>query len=306
MGATQFTGQVSNVNPAGDVVGSTSADNQDIVVCEELRDNSTGSLTPPFTGAVRRPFDGQALYFQINLDNYPDVQGSGVLEAPLQQLESIKLRPGVDLSGFSAIDPPSVLIRDADDQIQEPKGPQGIIAEATATVNAKGVLTEIDVIAQGRNYLPTQNIEVSIEGNTGLADAVMKPIYYTVDSATDPTASGICTITFNEFIPYELFPDDAFSLQRISRILTSSHSFEYIGSGTNINTSTPLQGAIPIKENEIVASDGAQIPFTSTDQKGNFDIGQGIQIDQTTSTIRGRDFSRAIQAEVTPLILALR
>jgi hypothetical protein len=52
--------------------------------------------------------------------------------------------------------------------------------------------------------------------------------------------------------------------------------------------------------------DGAQIPFTSTDQKGNFDIGDGIQVNQTTSTISGRDFSRAIQAEVTPLILALR
>jgi len=297
LGSTQFTGKVSNVNPAGAIVGSTSADNQDIVVCKDVFQKDT--TTP------RRPFDGQALFFKINLDNYPDVQGNGILDEPLQQLESIKLRPGVDLSGFSAIDPPSIIIRDAD-SIQEPKGPQGIIAEATATVNAKGVLTEIDVIAQGRNYLPTQNIEVSIEGDTTLADAVMKPIYYTVDSATEPSASGICTITFNEFIPYELFPDDEFSLQRISRILTSSHSFEYIGSGTNINTSTPLQGAIPIKENEIVASDGAQIPFTSTDQKGNFDIGEGIQIDQTTSTIRGRDFSRAIQAEVTPLILALR
>ncbi len=301
LGSTQFTGKVHNVNPAGAVVGSTSAENQDTVVCKEVFEKDTN--------IPRRPFDGQALFFKINLDNYPDVQGNGILEEPLQQLESIKLRSGVDLSGFSAIDPPSVIIRDADG-IQEPKGPQGIIAEATATVNAKGILTEIDVIAQGRNYLPTQNIEVSIEGNTGLADAVMKPIYYTVDSATDRTESGpsagICTITFNEFIPYELFPDDEFSLQRISRILTSSHSFEYIGSGTDINKSTPLQGAIPIKENEIVASDGAQIPFTSTDQKGNFDIGEGIQIDQTTSTIRGRDFSRAIQAEVTPLILALR
>ena len=117
---------------------------------------------------------------------------------------------------------------------------------------------------------------------------------------------GVATITFNEFIPYELFPDDPFSLQRISRILTSSHSFEYVGAGTDINIATPLQGAIPIKENEIVARDGAQIPFTSTDQKGNFDIGEGLQINQTTSTISGRDFSRSLQAQVTPLILALR
>ena len=35
-------------------------------------------------------------------------------------------------------------------------------------------------------------------------------------------------------------------------------------------------------------------------------IGEGIRVDQTTNTIRGRDFSKAIQAEVTPLILALR
>ena len=95
-------------------------------------------------------------------------------------------------------------------------------------------------------------------------------------------------------------------MQRISRILTSSHSFEYVGTGTSINTSLPFEGALPIKENEIVFRDGAQIPFTATDQKGNFEIGEGIQVDQTTSTIRGRDFSKAIQAEVTPLILALR
>ena len=40
--------------------------------------------------------------------------------------------------------------------------------------------------------------------------------------------------------------------------------------------------------------------------KGNFRIGEGLVIDQTTSTIRGRDFNRAIQAQLTPLILALR
>ena len=149
-----------------------------------------------------------------------------------------------------------------------------------------------------------------------VSSTVTEPIFYTIFEATENTGyqppgesdpgPGITTITFNEFIPYPVFPDDPFTLQRISRILTSSHSFEYVGTGTDINRSTPLVGGVPIKENEVVASEGAQIPFTSTDQKGNFDIGEGLQIDQTTSTIRGRDFSRAIQVEVTPLILALR
>ena len=299
LGSTQFTGFVSNTNPAGDFITATEADT-DTIVCADVFDTA---------GNPRRPFDGQALFFKIDLDNYSDVQGSGILTEPLEQVESIKIYPGANVSGYSPLDPPGVIIRDADGT-QDPKGPQGIIAEASASVDPLGNITSINVVATGRNYLPTQNIVIDVEGNTGIASAQMEPIFYTVDSASNVvdsgTLTGITSITFAQFIPYQLFPGDEFSLQRISRILTSSHSFEYVGTGTDINTSTPLQGAIPIKANEIVPSEGAQIPFTSTDQKGNFDIGEGIQIDQTTSTIRGRDFSRAIQAEVTPLILALR
>ena len=285
LGVTQYSGTVLN-----DVIPG---DNSDVIVGTGVTDSNNN---------FRRPFDGQAAYIKIDLSNYPDAVGTGRITAPLQELASITVLNGG--SGFSQANPPTVTIRDADGTVT-PKGPQGIIAEASATVDVNGSITEIDVINSGRNYLPTQNIVVDIDGNTSLATAVMTPIYFTVSEATENT-TGITTITFNEFVPYELFAGDPFTLQRISRILTSSHSFEYVGTGTSINTSLPFQGALPIKENEIVALDGAQIPFTSTDQKGNFDIGEGIQVDQTTSTVRGRDFSKAIQAEVTPLILALR
>ena len=233
----------------------------------------------------------------------------------MRQLTQVNAISGADLTGFSALNPPTITILDGDTTGNPgggPLGPQGIVAEATASVDETGKITEFNVISSGRNYLSTQNLIVDVEGNTGIATAVTEPIYFTVLEATEPTqfgvagGSGITTVTFNEFIPYEVFPDDPISLQRISRILTSSHSFEYVGTGTDINRATPLVGGVTIKANEIVATDGAQIPFTSTDQKGNFDIGEGIQIDQTTSTIRGRDFNRAVQANVTPLILALR
>ena len=226
--------------------------------------------------------------------NYPDVpaaeQATGRITAPLQELSSIKVLNGGSPGQFSQSNPPDIIIRDNDGTVA-PKGPQGIIAEASATVSAAGTITSIDIVNSGRNYLSTQNIIVDINGDaslSGFATAVMEPIYFTVSEATDNRndPAGITTITFNEFVPYELFPDDPFTLQRISRILTSSHSFEYVGSGTSINTSLPFEGALSIKENEIVVTDGAQIPFTSTDQKGNFDIGEGIQVDQTTSTIR--------------------
>ena len=288
LGATQYTGKVKDAVIPGD--------NSDVVVGKGVTDTD---------GDARRPFDGQALYFKIDLDNYPDAVGTGRITGPLRELARIEILNGG--SGFSELSPPDVLIRDADGTVS-PKGPQGIIAQGSANVSAAGTITSIDVINSGRNYLPTQNIVVDIGGNTGLATAVMESIYFTISEASDnrQDPAGITTMTFNEFVPYELFEDDPFTLQRISRILTSSHSFEYVGSGTSINTSLPFEGALPIKANEIVALDGAQIPFTSTDQKGNFDIGSGIQVDQTTSTVRGRDFSKAIQAEVTPLILALR
>jgi len=300
LGATEFTGKVKE---------NTSPQNAD------GRLNDKVGLTSVFyvgTNTPRRPYDGQALWFKINLSNYTDVNGlTGIITAPLRRLASISVIDNSSATTYSSSSPPSIIIQDVDGTYP-PKGPQGIIAEASANIdNTTGKIVSIDVINSGRNYLPSQDIRVVIDGtvqdkNKYLAN--MESIYFTVLESTNNSASptGITTITFNEFIPYELFADDAIELRRISRILTSTHSFEYIGAGTSINIATPQSGGVPIKANEIVKLDGAQIPFTSTDQKGNFDIGEGIQVNQTTSTISGRDFSRAIQAEVTPLILALR
>ena len=289
LGAVQYTGAIN----------ADTLPELDTIVATGVTDSSN---TP------RRPYDGQAIYFKINLDNYPDATGSGRITSPLQQVDSITVTNGG--SGYSQDSPPVVAIQDSVDAEIIPKGPQGIAAEASATVGTDGTITAIDVVNSGRNYLSTQNIVAVVEdpvsGTTATATVTMSPIYFTVSEATEVTLSGITTVTFNEFIPYQLFQNDPIEFRKISRILTSSHSFEYIGSGTSINSSLPFQGAVPIKANEVVATNGAQVPFTSTDQKGNFDIGDGIQVDQTTSTIRGRDFSRAIQAEVTPLILALR
>jgi hypothetical protein len=253
-------------------------------------------------GRVRTPYNGQALWFQI-----PVV--TGTLGSPMQNVSSITVLNGG--SGYSPTAPPSITIVDSNysNSIQ-PLGPQGIIAQFSPTIDVNsGKITAIDVVNSGRNYLPTQNMVLAINGvpqSTSNYVVNMAPIYYTVSSATPVTSSGISTVTLNEFVPYTVSAAIPVNMYRISRIQTSSHSFEYIGSGTDINTSNPFQGALYNAANEVVARNGALIPYTSTNQNGNFEIGKGIVIDQTTNTIRGRDFQRAIQAEVTPLILALR
>ena len=252
---------------------------------------------------VRKPFDGQSLFFKINLSDYPEVAGySGILTQPMRTIRSVKIINGGNPGEYSAAAPPNVLVT-------APAGPEGILAELSANVSAAGTITSVDVIASGRNFLPIQPIDISFSTGSAVGIAVTDPILFTVDDATEPVQTGVnaglTTVTFNEFIPYSVAQGVGVEFLRISRIITSSHSFEYVGAGTDINRANPFQGGEPIPENEIVAINGGQVPFTSTDQKGNFRIGQGLEINQTTSTISGRDFNRAIQANLTPLILAL-
>ena len=279
IGDVEFTGLTNVSSIAG----------QDIIPVKNVIDEA---------GNFRKPFDGQGAYFQINLDNYPDTPAAGILTAPLQFIRSIDILDGG--TGYSPGSPPNVTI-------PNPQGPEAILPEFSANVSAAGTISSIDVIASGRNFLPSQELTVTFSSGNAVAKVNTDPILYTVSEATEPDELiGLSNVTFNEFIPYSIGAGVSVAFSRLSRIITSSHSFEYVGAGTDLNRANPFQGGEPIPENEVISINGGQVPFTSTDQKGNFRIGDGLTIDQTTSTISGRDFNRAIQAQLTPLILSLR
>ena len=273
---------------AGVVTTATLAD-ADTFELADVRDTNSD---------VRKPFDGQGAFFMINLADYSDVGGAtGIVTEPMKTIRNIVVTDGG--SGYSQTSPPAV-------SISEPQGPEPILAELSANVSAAGTITSIDVIASGRNFLPTQNIDITFSGTGGaVAFANTDPILFTVNDASNVTNAGLTTVTFDQFVPYSVGAGTTIEFRRLSRIITSSHSFEYVGAGTDINRANPFQGGEPVPANEVVAINGGQIPFTSTDQKGNFRIGAGLVIDQTTASISGRDFNRAIQANLTPLILAL-
>ena len=94
------------------------------------------------------------------------------------------------------------------------------------------------MLSSGRNFLPNQSFTVNVSGGgNAQLEADTDPILFTVAIASEPTITGLTTITFNEFIPYKVNAGVDIELRRISRIITSSHSFEYIGAGTDINLS---------------------------------------------------------------------
>jgi len=281
-GDIEFTGTTNTVTDA----------QVDTVVSINTKDSSN---------AIREPFDGQGAYFHLNMSNYDDSPSNATITAPLQLIREIKVINGGNVGDYEPTSPPVITLN------EEPQGPEAILPEFSPNVSIAGTITSVDVINSGRNFLPTQNLTTVISSGNATFQVITDPILFTVSEATETAdVTGITTVTFNEFIPFEITSGVPIKFVRLSRIITSSHSFEYIGAGTDINTSNPFQGGKPVPENEVIAINGGQVPFTSTDQKGNFRIGDGLTIDQTTSTIRGRDFNRAIQAQLTPLILALR
>ncbi len=226
-----------------------------------------------------RPFDGQVVYFD---ELYYTVQ-------------SIQITSGG--SGYA---------ENATVTIGEPEESWGIPATAVAEVK-NGSVISVELISSGRGYSstpPTVTFSSPESGTTATGVAVLTPNYYVIEKST-PVSAGISTITITDNVPYAVGVGTAVPFFKQSRVLASGHSLEYIGSGTNIATALPQNGGIVIQENETVSKNGGLVVYTSTDQSGNFRIGDGVVVNQQTGTISGTFYSKSLFSTVTPFILAL-
>ena len=228
---------------------------------------------------VSRPFDGQVIYFD---ELYFSINGVTV---------------GSGGTGYS---------QNVDITFSNPSEPWGIPATAVGEV-VNGSVTSVEMVSNGRGYSTAPTVtfgspDVGINTATGTANLL--PTYYVISSST-PVSAGICTITITDNVPYAVGVGSTVPFFKQSRILASGHSLEYIGSGTNIATALPSTGGVAIQENEIDARNGGIVVFTSTDQSGNFRIGDGVVINQQTGTISGTFYSKSLFSTMTPFILAL-
>ena len=225
-----------------------------------------------------RPYDGQAVYFDRKYSVVSD----------------IKVTNGG--SGYTSI--PTVAI-------DAPTGPGvAVPAQAIATIE-NGAVTVVTVRSAGSQYESVPNVTFSGGGgSSAAATAETDTIYYDVLEATEPSA-GITTISLVQNLNNEVGVGSTSFFARQSFQLVSSQSFQYIGSGNTIETAYPSRGGVTIQANEIITTDGGRINYTSTDQRGNFRIGDGVLIDQTTGNISGDVYIKSLFTQVTPFILAL-
>ncbi len=226
---------------------------------------------------VDRPYDGQLAYF----------------DTLYNRVETITVTDGG--SGYTLT--PTVTVAD-------PTGPTGETCTAYATLSGNTVST-ITIISSGSQYTSAPNVTISGGGGSGAtATAAIQPIYYTINSST-PVTAGISTLTLSSNLLNTVGVGSTAYFSQGSRIVASSHTFEYVGAGNQIVTATPKRGGVTTQANEVVTEDGGKVLYTSTDQAGNFRIGDDLQINQETGTISGRSFSKSLFSEMTPFILAL-
>ena len=130
--------------------------------------------------------------------------------------------------------------------------------------------------------------------------------FYTVANST-PLVGNTSLVTFLEGEIEDIVPiaNSTVSFHQPSYISALGYTFEYIGSGTNLQTALPYNGGFPIQENEVTEEKGGRVYFTSTDQQGDFRIGTELVFNRVDGTISGRTFTKALFSVMTPYILAV-
>jgi hypothetical protein len=226
-----------------------------------------------------RPYQGQALYFGRKYFVVSDIK--------------------VTNGGSGYTTPPEVTI-------DNPTGPGlAIPVQAIASIE-NGSVTEILVFGGGAQFETAPNVTIAppSSGVQATAEAEIEAIYYGVLEATEPV-NGVSTISLIQNLNNDVSIGTTVYFARQSFQIVSSHSFQYIGAGNTISEAYPSRGGVTIQENEIIKIDGGEITYTSTDQAGNFRIGDGVEINQATGTVSGNIYIKSLFTQVTPFILAL-
>jgi len=122
-------------------------------------------------------------------------------------------------------------------------------------------------------YIITSSAAIDQNGNVIAEDSPLK-VGYRVQFY-----SGL-----NGGLRIPIDPGQVLDFRNRSQITAPSHTFEYVGSGTNYDA-LPWNGGIPIPENSIVETNNGRVYGTNTNEKGDFSVGSQFSVDGTTGSV---------------------
>jgi hypothetical protein len=179
-------------------------------------------------------------------------------------------------------------------------GTYGLVADGVVPYSNPGFTNGADQTGQfisldGLSERPSINQAISFDGGVTLYDIW----------GSTPLSSGASVVELSQELITPIPDDTPVSFYIRSVISASSHTFEYIGTGTSLANALPATGAQAIPANEVIQTNGGEVIYTSTDQRGNFKVGDQLTINGATGTITGDTFDKSLFAVLTPYILAI-
>ena len=169
--------------------------------------------------------------------------------------------------------------------------------------NSSNVINAAKIILANRNYIVAE-VNAYINQNwSNISNGTVA--FFTVANSTPLVANTSLVTLLEGETDTVIRANSTVSLHQPSYISALGYTFEYIGSGTNLQTALPYNGGFPIQENEVTEEKGGRVYFTSTDQQGDFRIGTELVFNRVDGTISGRTFTKALFSVMTPYILAV-
>lgn len=179
-------------------------------------------------------------------------------------------------------------------------GDFGLVADGSIVSSNSGLTDGVDqsgflINLKNLSSKPTVNQNISFDGGV-----TRLPIW-----EVTPLIAGTCTVRLGVEILNPLPDNTSCTFYTPSVISASGHTFEYVGTGTTLATALPQTGATPIPANQVLQLNYGQVIYTSTDQRGDFKVGDQLTINGSTGTITGDTFDKSLFAVMTPYILAI-
>jgi hypothetical protein len=140
---------------------------------------------------------------------------------------------------------------------------------SSGTVTVEG----LNFICPTSGYIVTGSVPIDINGN---------PVAFGA-----PTQAGY-RINFysgvNGGLKNTIDADQVIDFRNRSQVSAPSHTFEYVGSGTNYDA-LPYNGGVPVPANKIVETNNGRVFSSNTDELGNFAVGTQFYVDGTNGSV---------------------
>jgi hypothetical protein len=144
-----------------------------------------------------------------------------------------------------------------------------------------------DIVVTNLSRIPGPGDNVSI---SSIEDYVYKLLTCIVLEGTAPNITAILRIAKD--IDRQESPEHSTSIsirQQYSQVRLTGHDFLEIGLGNFTQTNYPdtlnPNGSIISPENQVLERNGGRVFYTSTDEEGNFRVGELFAVEQATGTV---------------------